>query len=189
MTQIEEALAEIATILEELRIPYMLIGGMAVSLWGEPRATLDLDFSLWVEADAFEATLAALCQRLPALSEHPLAFAARTRVLPATSSNGVRIDLVFASLPPEKKAIARAQPKEVAGKTVMVAAVEDLVLMKLISEREKDWDDARRLLRRFRRSIDRRYLEPRLTELAEALARPGIADLFRQEMQAAGQQN
>jgi nitrate/nitrite-specific signal transduction histidine kinase len=56
--------------------------------------------------------------------------------------------------------------------------------MKLISEREKDWEDARRLLRRFRASVDRAYLEPRLTEMAEALARPGIIDLFRRKIQA-----
>ena len=49
MTQLERALVEITTILDELRIPYMLIGGLAVSLWGEPRATLDVDLSLWVE--------------------------------------------------------------------------------------------------------------------------------------------
>ncbi len=53
--------------------------------------------------------------------------------------------------------------------------------MKLISEREKDWQDAQRLLRRFRSSIDHVYLEPRLTQLADALARPGIVALFRRE--------
>lgn len=183
MTQLERTLIEITAILDELDVPYMLIGGLAVSMWGEPRATLDVDLSLWVEPADFESTVSALCARVAALPKNPLAFATETRVLPVSSSEGVRVDLVFAALDAEKQAIGRATPKQIDGKTVMVGSVEDLLLMKLISEREKDWEDARRLLRRFRDSIDRAYLEPRLTELAEALARPGIVDLFRREVQ------
>ena len=181
MTQLEGALVEITTILDQLRVPYMLIGGLAVSLWGEPRATLDVDLSLWVEPANLSSTVSALCARITALPKDPLAFAVETRVLPVSSSGGVRVDLVFAALDAEKQAIGRGVPKQVGGKTVMVCSVEDLVLMKLISEREKDWEDARRLLRRFRNSIDGVYLEPRLTQLADALARPGIVDLLRRE--------
>jgi hypothetical protein len=50
MTQLEGALVEITTVLDELHVPYMLIGGLAVSLWREPTATLDVDLSLWVQS-------------------------------------------------------------------------------------------------------------------------------------------
>jgi hypothetical protein len=53
--------------------------------------------------------------------------------------------------------------------------------MKPISERHKDVDDARRLIRRFRHSLDRAYLEPRLRELSEAFARQDILEIFRRE--------
>ncbi|MGA2133896.1 MAG: hypothetical protein ABSH50_16500 [Bryobacteraceae bacterium] len=56
--------------------------------------------------------------------------------------------------------------------------------MKLIFERPKDLDDARRLIRRFRRTLDRAYLDPRLLELAEAFANPDILDIFRRELQS-----
>jgi len=36
-------LLEIARILERLRIPYMVTGGMAVFVWGHPRFTADID--------------------------------------------------------------------------------------------------------------------------------------------------
>ncbi|MBI3666584.1 MAG: hypothetical protein HY236_10245 [Acidobacteria bacterium] len=64
----------------------------------------------------------------------------------------------------------------------MVAAVEDLILMKLISERLKDLDDARRLLHRHRGGLDRAYLQPRLAELSEALARPDILQIYEAEL-------
>ena len=37
MTALEAAVAEVASVLESLSLPYMLIGGLAVSLWGEAR--------------------------------------------------------------------------------------------------------------------------------------------------------
>ncbi|MGD0500472.1 MAG: hypothetical protein ABSC23_18775 [Bryobacteraceae bacterium] len=55
--------------------------------------------------------------------------------------------------------------------------------MKLISERLKDMEDARRLIRRFRESLDRSSLEPRLQEIAAALARQDIIEIFRREME------
>ena len=182
MTQLESALLEVASILDELRVPYMLIGGLAVSLWGEPRSTLDIDVSLWVEPAELDSTVATLSARLRPLSQDARAFVRETRVLPVVSSQGVRVDLVFAALPPELEAIRRARPVQVGGRTVNVASLEDLILMKLVSEREKDAEDARRLLVRFKRKIDCNYLEPRLSELAEALGRPEILELFRREL-------
>ena len=40
MTELETALVELATALEEFGLPFVLIGGLAVSLSGEPRGTL-----------------------------------------------------------------------------------------------------------------------------------------------------
>ena len=182
MTDLEASVAEAASVLEDLSLYYMLIGGLAVSAWGEARATLDVDLSIWVEPGQLEAVVGALCERLKALPTNPLKFAVETHVLPMLSSFGTRLDFVFASLPAERDLIERAQAKELGGKSVRVAAVEDLIWMKLISERSKDVDDARRLIRRHRRTIDRPYLEPRLQELSEAFARPDILEIFSQEM-------
>jgi len=64
----------------------------------------------------------------------------------------------------------------------MVASVEDLLFMKLASERPKDIQDSRLLLRRFQKTIDRQYLEPRLKELADGLARPDILTIYNEEI-------
>jgi len=42
-------------------------------------------------------------------------------------------------------------------------------------------DDARALLRRFQKTLDREYLAPLLTELSEALSQPGILAIFHGE--------
>ena len=54
MTELESALVEVASLLEEIGLPYMLIGGLAVALWGEPRATLDVDVSVFARADIID---------------------------------------------------------------------------------------------------------------------------------------
>ena len=39
----EKILIEIAKILSDLKIKYFVSGGFAVSVWGRPRATFDID--------------------------------------------------------------------------------------------------------------------------------------------------
>jgi hypothetical protein len=180
MTPLETALVELASLLDELGIPYIVIGGLAVALWGEPRSTLDVDLSLWVEPGDIGRIVAALSERVRPLPAEPLSFVTRTRVLPVLTSQGIRADLVLAALPIEREAIDRAKVKYLGGRAVRVASVEDLVFAKLISERAKDREDALRLIHRFGRSLDRTYLEPRLEQMAEALARPDIIQVWRE---------
>jgi hypothetical protein len=174
VTELEAALGELVSSLEALSIPYALIGGLAVSAWGEARATLDVDLAVWVEPAEVDATVGALCRRFQPLPKNPVEFVRATHVLPLTTPQSVRADIVFGILPVEKDIVQRATLMKIAGAAVRVASVEDLILMKSASERERDLEDARLLLRRFGNKIDRGYLEPRLADLAESLARPEI---------------
>ncbi len=177
MTKLEAAVVEVAAALDELRLPYMLIGGLAVALHGIPRATLDVDVTLWAE-DVPEIA-SAIARWFKPLPSDPAGFVAETRVLPVSTTSGIRADLVFAALPGERDIIRRARQIRINDHTVKIATPEDLILMKLISERTKDREDAVHLLRRFRGTLDRAYLEPRLTELAGALAAPDVLEVYR----------
>jgi Nucleotidyl transferase AbiEii toxin, Type IV TA system len=182
MTELEDALAEVAAALDHCSLPYILIGGLAIASTGEARATLDVDVSVWTDPDKTHEAIDCLCRHLKPLPVDPREFVDKRHVLPVITSVGVRADIVFASLPVEREAIRRAVLKRLAGRLIPVASVEDLVLMKIISEREKDLTDARALLRRFRTSLDFDYLMPKLEELAEALAQPDILEVVRGEM-------
>ncbi len=179
MTILEAALLEMAALLEELHLDYMLIGGVAVALWGEPRATLDVDLTLWVEPDRMESTVETLAARLAVRTPRPLEFVQRSRVLPVLASNGIPVDLLFAAWPLEKKAIGHAVVRQVAGSPVRVAGLNDLLLLKLISDRPKDLADAAALLRRHRGQVNFNWLERELSALAEAIAEPEMLERFR----------
>ena len=47
----EEILSNIGSSLKKHNIPYMIIGGQAVLLYGEPRLTRDIDITLGVNAN------------------------------------------------------------------------------------------------------------------------------------------
>ena len=60
MTALERALLELAQTLTNNRIPYMIIGGMANAVWGEPRATLDIDVTVWVAEEEISEVVSLL---------------------------------------------------------------------------------------------------------------------------------
>jgi hypothetical protein len=104
--------------LDDARLPYMLVGGQANAIWGEPRATLDVDVTIWAEdrPDAVDA----LSSRFRVLVNDPAAFVRDTRVLPLESDDGVRIDVIFGMLPFEQEAIRRARSIPIGDGTVRV---------------------------------------------------------------------
>lgn len=179
MTPQESALVEVARLLDANGLPYMVIGGLANLVWGLPRATLDVDVTVWGGTRPFDELVPLFEPAFHVLPEEPVDFVTTTRVLPLESTAEVRVDVVFGLLPFEEEAIARAVPRDVGGVTIRFCTAEDLVLMKIISERPKDLDDVRQILLRQRDALDHAYLEPRVHELATLLERPEIEDLYR----------
>jgi hypothetical protein len=174
MSALESALLGLARVLEERNIPYMVIGGLANAVWGEPRATLDIDVTVWVEDGEIARVVGDLTSAFRALHADPVGFVRQTRVLPLESAEGVRIDIIFGLLPFEREAIRRACPMTIGGGSARFCTAEDLVLMKIISSRDKDQADAQAIVLRRLADLDLGYLEPRIGELAALLARDDI---------------
>jgi hypothetical protein len=158
----------------------MLIGGIATTYWGEPRATLDVDLSVLVS----DAELRVFVQRLPSsmvlrAPQPVVEFILRTRVLPLRHVSGVHVDLVFAVLPFEEEALERAIEVPIEGNSVRMVSAEDLILMKIFSERSKDRGDVATILSRRWHELDHDYLEPRVIELSHLMEDPSILDCYR----------
>ena len=101
------ALESIVSWLDKQRVPYMIFGGIANSIYGSPRQTFDIDIKISVPAENdktdFIEQLRTVAVLLP---ENPIQFIAETSVLPVTIGS-VRIDLVFAQLPHSKNRQSR----------------------------------------------------------------------------------
>jgi hypothetical protein len=179
MTPLDRAVRDIARALESLRIAYAVVGGIANAVWGEPRATIDVDVTVAVDEADLPTTVPAIARSFQVPVPDPVAFVQQTRVLPLDSNDGVRIDVIFALLPFELEAIRRARDVTIADRTVHVVTPEDLILMKIISERPRDVADAEAIVRRRIGDLDLAYLEPRIRELAAALESDAILNLWR----------
>lgn len=156
----------------------MVVGGLANAVWGEPRATVDVDLTVWVEEPRLPTVVRRISETFRALPEDPVTFVQQTRVLPLESGQGVRVDVIFGLIPFEREALARSVPVAIGEITVPVVTPEDLVLMKIFSERSQDLEDARAVIRRQRERLDLEYLRPRVKELAQLLERPEIYQRF-----------
>lgn len=172
MPSLDSCVRTLVEWLDRERVPHMVIGGVAVLAWGIERATFDVDISVW--APEREAALAeSLAAAFRSRAEDPAAFVRRTAVLPL-DVQGTRADIVFARLPYEERAIARARMLERAGMGLRVCAPEDLIVHKIVSERGKDLEDIRALIGLKKGELDRGYLDPIIRGLAQDLAKPEI---------------
>jgi len=171
-----DLIARLAVELEAKRVPFMLIGGQAVLLHGEPRLTQDVDVTMGVGPDRIPDLLA-VCDELglQPLPDDPGVFARETFVLPAADpTTGVRVDLIFSTTPYEAQAIDRAVLVNVGSREVPFATAEDLLLHKLFAGRPRDLEDAAGVVRRKGLELDWEYLARWAREFAVI---PGREDL------------
>lgn len=144
-----EQLMSVGRALSSLRAEYMLIGGLAVGVWSEARATKDCDLSVHVLGSHDDLRDALECAGLD-VSRGDLARALENGEAIRLRRRGVEdepivVDLLFASTPFEIEALSRRRPLRVLGVDLPVATPEDLFVFKLIAGRPQDLADAQRL--------------------------------------------
>jgi hypothetical protein len=95
-----ELLERLAHAFDEARLPYMIIGGQAVLLYGEPRLTRDIDITLGVDIDRqSDVTAVAAGPVLPYLVD-PESFTKQTLVLPCLDPATGSGSILFFHSPP-----------------------------------------------------------------------------------------
>jgi len=176
----DKILARLGATLNESNLPYMIIGGQAVLLYGEPRLTRDIDITLGVDIDHLNALLE-MIEKIPlkALPEDVPEFVKRTMVLPVIDeSTGIRVDFIFSFTSYESQAIKRANHIKILGQDVSFARVEDLIIHKIFAGRPRDMEDVRIILLK-NRNIDTRHIEKWLMEFDAAADEKTFLSAFR----------
>ena len=174
-------ISKIARVLSANKIPYMIIGGHAVILYGEPRFTRDIDITLGVGNERLQDILSIINQiSLQILPENIDSFVKKTMVLPAIDKNtGIRVDFIFSFTPYEREAIKRAK-KILIGKTrVSYASVEDVIIHKIFAHRPKDIEDVENILLK-NSKIDKDYIIKWLKEFDRSFPKQKFVDTFRE---------
>jgi hypothetical protein len=174
-----EALA-VQEFLAEGGWPFCFIGGVALQHWGEPRATRDLDLTVFTGFGAEAPVIDAVLDRYAGRRSDARAFAQRHRVLLCETPAGVPVDIALGALAFEAEMIERAVEVDFEpGVALRICAAEDLLVLKAFADRPRDQADVLSIARRSGRAVDWGAVEARLAPLAQAKGEPAILDRMR----------
>jgi len=143
----KQLLKTLALELDRRSIPYMVIGGQAVLLYGEPRLTRDIDITLGITTEKLDQLLEMVeaIQLTPLVDPHD--FTLQTMVLPCLDpQNHIPVDFIFSFSPYERQAMERVRMVDMEGVNVKFASVEDLVIHKIFAGRARDMEDVKAVL-------------------------------------------
>ncbi len=166
----QKLLKKVARALRQQHIPYMIVGGQAVLLYGEPRLTKDIDITLGIGIDRWKIIKKiAKSIHLRSLITKIEDFVKDTWVFPAIDDrSGIRVDFIFSYSPYECQAIERARGVYFGQTEVKFAALEDVVIHKMIAGRARDIEDVKTILLK-NPDYDSRYIKKWLAEFDRSL--------------------
>jgi hypothetical protein len=148
--------------LEGERVPFVVVGGIAASLQGEPRLTADVDLMITLKSSCVPALAAAAkgagFDIEPELAETQWLASGFVRLWYGPPGRQVAVDLMACNSEFLREAAWRAQQTRFCGLKVPIATPEDLILFKLSAWRPKDIPDITALAIRHKEKLDVAYL-------------------------------
>ena len=162
-------LVEIVKILDKLKIPYLITGGIAVLIWGKPRFTADIDIVIQLKEKNIEKLKKELLKlsKEGYLDEESIKEAIRSQTEfnfldPVT---GIKVDFWIYRKEDEfdKERFKRRVPIKIFNQMIYFTSPEDLILIKLnwykISPSNRQLEDIKSILKFSREKIDFDYLK------------------------------
>jgi hypothetical protein len=146
-------------ILTSQKVPFCIIGGVAVLLHGGRASTIDFD--LYVVTDDVDSLRKAVKGR-------------RVKILLSTpeqlrlSFEEMNIDVLIADPILGKIVVKRAKKLSLGRNKVPVATPEDLIIMKTLADRPIDRRDVEELRELFASSLDKKYISSQLSKIKRA---------------------
>jgi len=154
------ALISITEFFQRHRIPYALIGAMALNIYGRPRTTLDIDFLILLdEADLSNIKVMALPEGFGIDEEwakwNPMIAKSQARLI----VQNISVDIMLPRDEHDKASLKRRRRKKIGNKMLYIVTPEDFILQKLKVGRPRDFEDAVTVLERLSGDLDISYMK------------------------------
>ena len=165
----------------------VIIGGVAVALLGKPRYTADVDAMFLLSTQDIPQFLELareenIIPRVQGVEE----FARKSRVLLLKHApTETEIDISLGILPFEEEMVERGDVKSFANLSARLPTPEDLIVMKAIAHRPKDFEDIQTLVDKYP-SLDRHRIEYWVKSFAEVLEAPDLWNEIERILKSAG---
>ncbi|OGG56946.1 MAG: hypothetical protein A3F84_15545 [Candidatus Handelsmanbacteria bacterium RIFCSPLOWO2_12_FULL_64_10] len=152
-----------------------IIGGVAASLLGRPRMTRDVDGVVLLGETPVETYLkAALKEGIEPRIEDVIGFFQQSKVLLLRHiASGVDIDVSAGLLQFEQEAFKRSVLVRFGGQRFRLPAPEDLIILKAVACRPKDYEDIRGIIAAHS-DLDYSRIELWVKEFAQVLEAPEV---------------
>ncbi|PIU83422.1 MAG: hypothetical protein COS68_04150 [Elusimicrobia bacterium CG06_land_8_20_14_3_00_38_11] len=155
---LEQEYKKIINFLNTHKLNYLVIGGIAVSVIGNPRETKDIDFCIFIKKSDLEKFFKEVIKNGFTVDTKKMFQQAKETGCFHIMDGMVRIDFLIASHELEKTAFNRKTSIEMHGVKAFYPAPEDLILLKIVPGRLRDLADAEDIAIRYSGKLDKKYL-------------------------------
>jgi predicted nucleotidyltransferase len=178
--------SRLAKLFRNKKVRWQVIGAQALLAHGIARATQDVDITVEAKSIPLNDLLTSLGQikivpRVPVEEQ----FVYQSRVLLLIDGiSGSAIDFVFADGGLDSEFLSRAIQVKLGKVSFPVVSVNDLILMKLIAQREKDVEDIRLIFRAKTKGIDVDFLREQVALFGSALDDSNMALILEEAIES-----
>jgi predicted nucleotidyltransferase len=175
-------MSKVAEILTNNKIPFCLIGGYAVSVWGAVRSTLDIDLLILVDKAQQAALIDLLNQEQYKAALRKADFFDPLGDILNSNIHDIPVQLICSKYQWEEDMINRAVMVRVSdGLEIPVISVEDLIIMKLRGGSIIDLHDVNNIVHIRRAEIDIGYLAKMIEKLnlQKIVPQTALVDLIK----------
>lgn len=155
-----ETLLLLTRLFDKHKVPYCLIGGLAMMLHHGRANTVDIDFYVLVED---------LKQVMKLLERENISVTPRGEYQLRAKVQDVPIDILYADHYIGADVVYRAVEKKLGNLFVRVATPEDLIVLKTIADRTIDRRDIEELRELFGKKLDEDYIEKKIKHVRTLL--------------------
>ncbi len=158
MSSIPELFREVISFLEKEKYNYLVIGGIASSILGNPRLTQDVDICLFIRRAEVKDFLKKTRRYGFDVEEKEMLQRARETGTFKILKSGFHIDFIIFSTEFERQVLKKKQRLKIYGIEAWFPTPEDLILFKIVPARHIDIADIEGIITRYAEKIDKNYL-------------------------------
>ena len=160
MEEFPEILQLVCEFLNENKIEYAIVGGVAVMYHGVPRTTVDIDIILQIEDKQILTFTEFLNSRgfSSSATDIRAAFAEKSHSTSFFKDTLLRLDIQGVNSAFDKMTLDRAIEVNLFGTLVRIGSIEDTFVNKILFQGEQDLRDALGILNRNSESLDFEYI-------------------------------
>lgn len=155
---LDDAYKKLVGFLNKGKFDYIIIGGIAAGILGEPRVTGDIDVDIVLAEKDLDGFLKAAKKESFKVDRKKCLARFKEAGVFQIEYGPFHVDFIMASIDLEKEAIRRKKIVKLYGMKAFFPTPEDFILLKIVPGRPKDLIDAERVVARHGDKLDTEYL-------------------------------